>query len=207
MKERREGELGIAYSLIMSIYYLRGIYSEESLMEVLNDKQLVDKGKEESFSFFANQIKFEDNVEKSVNIINNLLDHEDILRGKVGFLFMQARPEDLKKFGPIIKKIIKKTKIRGEALYYSLEYLEKCLLIDPLEAFNLLENILSEVGEDFYNTRDFIPASHSKAPINIINTVFECYPEEENRALEALDKLISHNWSGIDEYLHALDRI
>jgi len=80
-------------------------------------------------------------------------------------------------------------------------------LVDPLEVFNLLENILAEAGDDFYNLRDFIPASHSKAPLNIINTILECYPQEENRALEALDRLIELKWEGVDEYLYALDRL
>ncbi|MGB4299745.1 MAG: hypothetical protein WBK32_09040, partial [Candidatus Saccharicenans sp.] len=110
-------------------------------------------------------------------------------------------------FTPIIKKIIKKPEIRGEALYYILEYLQKSLLVDPLEVFNLLESLLSEAGDDFYNLMDYIPASHSKAPLNIINTILECYPEEESRALEALDKLIKLNWEGVDEYLYALDRL
>ncbi|MBT9151696.1 MAG: hypothetical protein DDT40_01892 [candidate division WS2 bacterium] len=141
-----------------------------------------------------------------MKIIDNLLEH-DVLKGRVSILFMEARPEDLKKFTPFIKKIIKKPNIRGEALYYILEYLEKSILVDPLEVFNLLDNLLSEVGDDFYNLRDYVPASHSNAPLNIINTILECYPEEEIRALKALDKLIELNWTGVNEYLYALDRL
>ncbi|MBW1973584.1 MAG: hypothetical protein JRI44_12235 [Deltaproteobacteria bacterium] len=137
--------------------------------------------------------------------ISNLLEM-DILKGRLSILFMQANPEELKKFVPIIDKIIRKPKVRGEALYYILKYLEKSILFDPLEVFNLLEILLSNVGDDFYNLRDYIPASHSKAPLNIINTILECYPEKENRALEALDKLIKLNWRGVNEYLYALDR-
>ncbi|MBU1487401.1 hypothetical protein KKH56_05060 [bacterium] len=113
----------------------------------------------------------------------------------------------MKKFIPIINKVIKKSNIRGGTLYHMLEYLEKSILVDPLEVFNLLENILSESGDDFYNLRDFMPASHSKAPLNIINTVLECYPEQEDRALDTLDKLIKLNWRGVDEYLYASDRL
>ncbi len=55
--------------------------------------------------------------------------------------------------------------------------------------------------------RDYVPASHSKSPLNIINTILECFPERENEALEALDTLIKLNWSGISEYLFSLDRL
>ena len=70
----------------------------------------------------------------------------------------------------------------------------------------LLEKILLNVGDDFYNIRDFIPGSHSKAPLDIINTVLECYPEFEDRAMKALDKLIKIGWEGVKDYLHAFDR-
>lgn len=207
MRERRNGKLGEVYAVIMTIFCLRDICSEESLIELLKDEQLINKGKEESFNLLANQVRFEANVDKCLKIINNLLEQEDVLEGKVSTLFMHARPEDLKKFVPIIKEIIKKPKIRGEALYYILEYLEKSILVQPLEVFNLLKSILSEAGDDFYNLREFIPASHSKAPLNIINTILGCYPEEENRALKALDRLIELNWEGVDEYLYAFDRL
>ncbi|HDK26228.1 MAG TPA: AAA family ATPase [Candidatus Atribacteria bacterium] len=203
--KKRNGKLGIDYALLMGIYYLRGFVSGEDLMNVFKDKELIEEGKEECFNLLANQVKFKENVDKCLKIISNLLD-TNFLKGRLSILFMQARPEDFKKFVPIIEKIIRKPKVRGEALYYTLEYLEKSILFDPLEVFNLLENLLSNVGEDFYNLRDYIPASHSKAPLNIINTILECYPEEENRALEALDKLIKLNWEGVNEYLYALDR-
>ena len=119
---------------------------------------------------------------------------------------MQARVEDLKKFIPIIERIIEKPKVRGESLYYILEYLEKCILIDPVEVFCSLERILLNVSDDFHNVRDFIPASHSKAPLNIINTVLECYPELEEHAMKALDKLIEVGWEGVKDYLHTFDR-
>lgn len=207
IKEKREGRLGEAYALIMTVYYLKGICSEKALMELLQDKKLVNKGKQESFNLLANQARFEANVDKCLKIMSNLLEQQDVLEGKVSILFMQARPEDLKKFVPIIKKVVKKPKIRGEALFYILEYLERSILVDPLAVFNLLESILSQAGVDFYTFEDSIPASHSRAPLNIINTILECYPEEENRALKALDKLIELNWEGVGEYLNALDRL
>ena len=117
----------------------------------------------------------------------------------------QFEIEDLDKFIPIIKKISAKPKIRGEALYYILEYLEKCLLVDPLTVFEMLEEML--VGEDFNKIADNIPASHSKAPLNIVNTILECYPKQEERALKALDKLIELKWVGVDDYLRAFDRL
>lgn len=207
MKEKKGGNLGEALAMIMTIYYLRGIYSEEALIGLLKEEQMIDKGKEESFNILSNQVRFEANVDKCLKIINNLLDQEDVLKGEVSTLFMQARIEDLSKFVAIIEKIIKKPKIRGESLYFIFEYLEKCILVDPLEVFSLLEKILSNVDNDFYNVVDFIPASHSKAPINIINTILECYPEEEHRALKALDRLIELRWKGVDEYLRAFDRL
>jgi len=202
---KRKGKLGKSYALLMSIFYLRGFISEEELMEIFKDSELTDEGKEEAFNLLANQVAFEESVEKCLKIIDNLLEM-DTLKGRISILFMQARPENLQKFESIINKIIKEPKIRGEALYYILEYLEKGLLFNPLKVFNLLENILSNADEDFYNSRDYIPASYSKAPLNIINTILECYPEEENRALEVLDKLIELNWNGVNEYLYALDR-
>lgn len=205
MWKKRNGKLGITYALLMGIYYLRGFVSEKELINVLKDKELIEKGKEECFNLLANQVKFKENVDKCLKIISNLLEM-DILKGRLSILFIQANPEDLKKFVPIIDKIIRKPKVRGEALYYILEYLEKSILFNPLEVFNLLEILLSNVGDDFYNLRDYIPASHSKAPLNIVNTILECYPEKENRALEALDKLIKLNWKGVNEYLYALDR-
>jgi len=174
-------------------------------MEIFKDSEITDEGKKEAFNLLANQVAFKENVDKCLRIINNLMEM-NVLKGRLSILFMKARPEDLEKLIPIIERIITKPKIRGEALYYILEYLEKSILFDPLKVFNLLEKLLSNVGEDFYNLRDYIPASHSKAPLNIINTILECYPDEENRALQALDTLIKLNWEGVDEYLHALDR-
>jgi len=205
MWEKRKEKLGVAYALLMGIYYLRGLVSGEDLMNVFKDEELIEEGKEECFNLLANQVKFKENVDKCLTIIHSLLEM-NILKGRISVLFMQARPEDFKKFAPIINEIIERPKIRGEALYYILEYLEKSILFYPLEVFNMLENLLSNAGEDFYNLRDYIPASHSKAPLNIINTILECYPEEENRALEVLDKLIKLNWTGVNEYLYALDR-
>lgn len=206
MREERKGKLGIAYALLMGIYYLRGLVPEEDLINVFKDRELIEKGKEECFNLLAHQVEFKGNVDKCLKIIGSLLEM-NILKGRLSILFIRARPEDFEKFAPIINKIIEKPEIRGEALYYILGYLEKSILFNPLEAFNLLENLLSNAGDDFYNLRDYIPASHSKAPLNIINTILECYPEEEDRALEALDKLIELNWQGVNEYLYALDRL
>ena len=51
------------------------------------------------------------------------------------------------------------------------------------------------------------PATHSKAPLNILNTIFECYFDLEDRALKVLDKLIELRWAGVDEYLKAVERL
>lgn len=207
LKERRAGKLGEAYAVLKTIFYLRGLSKEQELIDLLADKDLIDKGKEESLNLLANQVRYEENVDKCLRVIDKLLDIKDELGHELSILFMQARPEDLVKIVGIIKKIIKKTKLRGRVLYYILEYLEKSILIDPLMVFDLLENIISKESNDFYSLQDYIPASHSKSPLNIINTIFECYPDEEDRALAALDRLIKLKWSGVDEYLYALDRI
>ncbi len=204
--EKRKGELGKSYAILMSIYYFRGLVPEEKLMKIFTDNELIDEGKKEAFNLIGNQVAFEENVDKCLKIVDKLLE-KNLLNGKISTLFIRARPEDFKKFESIIKKIIKKPELRGEALYYILEYLEKSTLFDPLAVFTVLENILSNIGDDFHNLRNYIPASHSEAPLNIINTILECYPEEENRALEALSKLIESKWEGVDEYLRALDRI
>ena len=166
MREKRNSELGEAFAKVMTIYYLKDMSSEDDLMELLKDPELFDRGKEESFNLLANQVRFESAVEKCLKIMRNLLD-EDVLEGKLSVLFMQARVEDLKKFIPIIERIIKKPKVRGESLYYILEYLEKCILINP---------------------------------------ILECYPELEERAMKALDKLIEVGWEGVKDYLHTFDR-
>ena len=62
------------------------------------------------------------------------------------------------------------------------------------------------VGGDFYNLTEFIPGSHSKVPLNITNTILECYPEHEERAMKVLDELITLKWEGVKDYLNAFDR-
>jgi hypothetical protein len=207
MKDNRAGNLGKPYALINTIFYFRGLRSSEELMEILTDRQLINKAKEESFIVLANQVKYKETIEKALVIINRLLDTEDKFIGDFSIVFMEANPEDVEKISKIIKKVVRNPNIRSMLIYHILEYLEKSILTDPPLAFDLLEEIISVADEDFYNLRDYIPASHSKAPLNIINTIFECYPEEEDRALESLDKLIKLKWSGVDEYLYALDRL
>ncbi len=208
MESKRGGPLGETYAVLMVVYYLRGIYpKEENLLSILTDPQLTQRGKEKSFDLLANQVRFKENVALCLKIVDRLLDQEETLAGRVSILFIQARIEDLGKFIPIIKKTLAKPKIRGRAWYYIFQYLEKCLLVDSLKVFEMLEEILLKVGEDFYNIVDYIPASHSKAPLNIVNTILECYPKQEERALKALDKLIELKWEGVDDYLHAFDRL
>ncbi|MHB9129282.1 MAG: hypothetical protein ACYC3T_13920, partial [Candidatus Humimicrobiaceae bacterium] len=103
-----------------------------------------------------------------------------------------------------------KENLRYESLYYIFEYLEKSVLYDPLSVFKILKKIILDMDSKDYNYKDitkYVIATHSKAPINILNIIFECYPEKEDEALEVLDKLIEFKWQGIDEYLLAIDRI
>ena len=88
-----------------------------------------------------------------------------------------------------------------------LEYLEKSLLYQPFEVFELLEKMFLNVDKEILGDANFNLMIYSKAPLNIINTVFECFPEQEERAMKVLDKLIEFKWSGVDEYLNSLDRI
>jgi energy-coupling factor transporter ATP-binding protein EcfA2 len=207
MREKRSSELGESYATLATIFYLRGIWSAEDLTKLLRDKQLIDKGKKESFRLLAGHVKFESSVDRCLRIIDAFLGEEKLLSREVSVLFMQARPEDLGKFVAVIERVIGDPEIRERPLYHILQYLERSLLTEPLTVFGLLEKILSQQQKDLHGLRNFIPASHSKAPLNIINTMLECYPEEENRALKALDKLIELNWEGVNEYLSALDRL
>lgn len=207
MHFNRGTKVGTAYAVTMTIYYIRGMCTEKELLSILADKELLQDGKIESFNLLAKQLGYEDTVDISLNIINKLLDQEENLKGKTSILFRCARPEDLQKLVQTIEKIIEKPALRGEVLYYIFEYLEKCLLFDALKVFELLEQIILEAGDDFYDTMEYIPASHSKAPLNIINTIFECYPDEEKRAQKALDRLVELKWSGVEDYFKALDRI
>ena len=142
-----------------------------------------------------------------IKIITNLIKNSNTIVGSPSFIFMKARIEDINKFIPLIELILTKPDMRGEALYYILEYMEKSLLIAPLKVFGLLENILKTVGKEIYDIQKHFPASHSKAPLNIINTILKGYPEKEEKAMELLDKLIELRWEGVKEYLSAFDRI
>lgn len=202
-----DGSLGETYSILMTIYYLRKIISENELMDILNNPKLNDNGKSESFDFLVSQIIFEEKFDLCIKIITNLIKDSKTIVGSPSFIFMKARVEDINKFIPLIELIITKPDMRGEALYYILEYMEKSLLKDPPKVFDLLKNILEKVGEEIYDMQKYFPASHSKAPLNIINTILECYPEKEEKAMELLDKLIELRWEGVKEYLSAFDRI
>ncbi|VAX36503.1 hypothetical protein MNBD_UNCLBAC01-61, partial [hydrothermal vent metagenome] len=206
LKLNKKGHLGESLAGIMTIYYLRGLYSKEILLEILKDKDLNDKGRSESFNILANRVKSEAMVEKSLSIINDLLDQKDDFEWRISILFRDARIDDLEKFKPIIDKVLEKPQMMGDALYYMLEYLEKCLLNAPYEVFCLLEKILANLRDEYFDIQNFIPASRSKAPINIVNTILECYPEHENRGMAALDKLIEIGWEGVKDYLHGFDR-
>jgi hypothetical protein len=207
LKEKRAGRLGEAYAVLKTIFYFKGLCNEQEIIGLFIDRDLIDKAKEESLKLISNQAKYEENVDKCLRIIGKLLDKKEELGFELSILFMAARPDDLVRIADIIKKLVKKVKTRGRVLYYILEYLERSILIDPLRVFNLLENIISECSDEIHDLRDHIPVSYSKAPLNIINTILECYPEHEDRALAALDRLIKLRWSGVDEYLYALDRI
>ena len=137
----------------------------------------------------------------------SLIKDSKTIIGSPTFIFMKSKIENIDKFILLIELILTKPDMRGEALYYILEYMEKSLLTAPLKVFGLLENILKTVGKEIYDIQKYFPAIHSKAPLNIINTILEGYPEKEEKAMELLDKLIELRWEGVKEYLSAFDRI
>lgn len=208
MKMKRNKAIDKSYLSLMTIYFYRNFIDENRLIEAFSDTKIDLEAKKEAFKIIANQTKFRNSVTASLKIINRLFDiNKDILSDGLFIIFLEPRIEDFKKFVPLIEKILNEKDIRGRYIYYMLEYLEKCLLVDAVKVFVILEEIQMKSGKDFYDIRYSIPASHSKAPINIINTILECHFNLEERALEALDKLIELRWQGVDEYLRAVDRL
>jgi len=207
MRSTMQSELGIEYAKLTTIFYLRGMVSQEDLLKLLEDKKLNKKGLDESVKLLAMQLQYEEAVSKCLKILIKLMEKESISSESIHFIFLKARPDDFNNFVPILRKVIENKRTQVEDLYYLLEYLEKSLLKDPLKNFELLENMLEKLIEDFYEHKGYSHAFYSKAPINIINTILECYPEQEQRALKALDSLIKLKWSGVDEYLSEFERM
>jgi hypothetical protein len=193
---------------LAAIYYLRGHFSHDKMYSWFNDNKIQQESKEEALGILASHIEYHQYVEAVISIFEPLLESRaQIVNKSIDHLFLRARPEDFQKLIPVIKKIAVQPTIRGHALYDIFTYLEKCLLVDAPSCFEILEIILDAAGDDFYNFRDFIPAAHSKVPLAILNTIFECYLDLEDRALKVLDKLIELRWSGVDEYLKAAERL
>ncbi len=207
MKANLQGALGIEYAKLMTIFYLRGMIPEEDLIDLLKDKDLNKTGFNESIKILANQLQYKEVAKKSFNILSEFIVKENVSSENAHLVFLKARPEDLQMLEPLLKKFIEDKNTKMEDIYYLLEYLEKSLLNDPLCVFSLLESLLKNLINSFYEQGNFNRAFFSKAPINIINTVLECYPDQEQRALEALDYLIKLNWTGLDEFLNAFDRM
>ena len=63
------------------------------------------------------------------------------------------------------------------------------------------------MDEDYRNYRDFIPVVQSKVPLSILNTIFECDYDLEDRALKALDKVIELRWPGVEEFHKDTERL
>jgi hypothetical protein len=208
MGKKREGTLGKTYALVVTIFYFRGLYSMEKVIEIITDEKLTEEGKKESSRLLLRQLEFKENVDKSLGVINKLLELKKYTAIDWGDMFMMAIPEDFPKVKPVILVLIYHPDIwdpRG--LYQMLEYLEKSLLIFPLEVFELLEKMVLKMNKSIWKNENIHWITSSKAPLNIINTVFECFPEKEDRTMKVLDKLIELNWSGVPDYLNSLDRI
>lgn len=207
--EKRNTSLGIDYAIISTLFYLREIFSESELLKIIADKLLIKEGREKVFKILVNHTKDENFIDRSLKIINFMIDN-NLIKERTSILFYDAKEENLNKLESTIFKIFDKENLRYESLYYIFEYLEKSVLYKPLKVFEILKRIILKMDSKDYNYKDitkYVFATHSMAPINILNIILECYPEKENEALEVLDKLIEFKWKGIDEYLLAIDRI
>ncbi|UCH93382.1 MAG: ATP-binding protein [Candidatus Aminicenantes bacterium] len=208
MWKERTGNLGKAYAILVTIFYFREFYPMEKVIEAMIDKKLTEEGKKESSRLLLRQLEFKENVDKSLRVINKLLELKKYTAIDWEYMFLMARPEDFPKVKQFILEMINNPDIWGpRGLYQMLEYLEKSLLISPLEVFELLEKMVLKMNKSIWENENLHWINSSKAPLNIINTVFECFPEKEDRAMKVLDRLIELNVSGVDHYLHSLDRI
>jgi hypothetical protein len=208
MWKERAGNPGKAYAILVTIFYFRGLYPMEKVTETMTDEKLTEEGKRESSMLLLRQLEFKENVDKSLRVINKLLALKKYTAIDWEYMFLMARPEDFPKVKHFILEMINNPAICGpQDLYQMLEYLEKSLLISPFEVFELLEKMVLKMNKSIWENKNLHWINSSKAPLNIINTVFECFPDEEDRAMKVLDKLIELNWSGVDDYLNSLDRI
>jgi hypothetical protein len=208
MWKKRGGTLGKAYAMLVTIFYFRELYPMEKVIETITDEKLTGEGKQEISSLLLRQLEFKENVDKSLSVINKLLELKKYTSIDWDEMFRMARPEDFQIVKPVILEIINNQELWSDSgLYQMLEYLEKSLLISPFEVFELLEKIALKMDKSVWENENLSGIFYSKAPLNIINTVFECFPDKEDRAIKVLDRLIELNWSGVDHYLHSVDRI
>lgn len=152
---------------LSSIYYLRDLLPYQKICEWLANGEIEPELKKEGLEILAHHIQFEYQVAKVLSIFEFLVSQNmPIVASLMDSIFMWARAEDFDKIRSLIENVLKlPAMLRGRSLNYLLEYLEKCLLINPRACFEILEELLNNVGEDFYNLQDYIPASHSKAPL------------------------------------------
>jgi hypothetical protein len=208
MWKKREGTLGKAYALLVTIFYFRELYPMEKVIETITDEKLTEEGKQESSRLLLRQLEFKENVDKSLGVINKLLELKKFTAIDWGYMFAMTKPEEFHKVKLVILEMINNPELwdhRG--LYQMLEYLEKSLLISPFKVFELLEKMVLKMDKSVWDKENLRWIHFSKAPLNIINTIFECFPEKEDRAMKVLDRLIELNWSGVDDYLYSVDRI
>lgn len=190
------------------IYFLRNLITYEKIVDWLTDESINAKSKEKALGILANHVQHEKYSKKVINVFQQvLLSNEQIVSKSVGRLFLISRPEDLAIARPIIEETINRPAIRGPALHYILEYLEKSLSVNPPVCFHILEKIIDNYDKDYENYRDYIPAVQSNVPLSILNTIFESYFELEDSALEVLDKLIELRWVGVEEFLKNTERL
>lgn len=208
MWKERAGNIGKAYAILVTIFYFRELYPMEKVIEAMTDEKITEEGKQESSMLLLRQLEFKENVDKSLRLINKLIELKKYKAIDWEYMFLMARPEDFPKVKHFILEMINNPDIWGpRGLHQMLEYLEKSLLIFPLEVFELLEKMVLKMDKSIWKRENLHWINSSKAPLNIMNTVFECFPDEEDRAMKVLDRLIELNWSGVDHYLNSLDRI
>lgn len=207
MYSKKETRLAIPFAVLNTVCYFRGMKTLRELEAVLKDNDLSDDAKSESCDLIANQVRFVENVDKSLDAIRILLKEKSNLFRNPRSLFRQAREDDFNKFIDVIDRLISTVDNRGDWVYYLFEYFKRCLLRHTLEVFSFLEKILANLEKSKNISDRYVYMCHSKVPLDILNMVFECYPEEEERALRALDSLIVLRWEGVDQYLSAIERI
>jgi len=203
--QKIQTNLGKTYCSLMALFYLQKLINLDQFLYIFNNPKLDEKNKSESIRIIANHMDQTEFIDLGISIFANILETMNNVPANFSIIFRIVNPEDLVKVEPIINKILSKSQIDAHIIHFMLEYLGKCLLIDAVKTFEILEKLLSVLEKDCSRIDFYI--THSESPLRIINTIFECYPQYEDRALKVFDKLIALGWRGTEEYLKEIDRL